>query len=178
MDFQIQTKQYLYDLAGPQDDKAQLALFSQPNIALHIPKYPIKSQVALLDELRRMDLRFKQQEALFWLLENNNNHVLEACISLQKINPINQSAQLVWLVDSNLDLERQLKPLLKPVLEFAFERLGLHRIEVKLTTHALTHENALLNSGFTKEGVLPKQLEFGGEWVDLALYSLLSSDIR
>lgn len=178
MDFQIQTKQYLYDLAGPQDDEAQLALFSQPDIGLHIPKYPIKSQMALLDELRRMDLRFKQQEALFWLLENNNNHVLEACISLQKINSINQSAQIVWMVDSNLDLERQLKSMLDPVLAFAFERLGLHRIEVKLTTYALTHENALLNSGFTKEGVLPKQLEFGGEWVDLALYSLLSSDIR
>lgn len=177
MNFQLQTPQYIYDLAGPQDDAAQLALFSQPEIGLHIPKYPIKSQAALFDELRRMDLRFKQQEALFWLLENKNNHILEACLSLQKINPLNQSAQLVWLVDSNFDLERQLKSILKPVLAFAFERLGLHRIEAKLTTQAMKHENALLNTGFTKEGILPKQLEFGGQWIDLALYSLLSSDI-
>lgn len=176
MNFQLENTQYLYDLAGPQDDEAQLALFCQPNIGLHIPKHPLKSQAALFDELRRMDLRFKQQEAIFWLLECKNTAAISACVSLQKINPLNQSASLVWLVDDNIELESNLKEMLAPVLEFAFNKLGLHRIEARLASNVSTHQQALLNADFIKEGVLPKQLEFAGQWVDLALYSLLSHE--
>lgn len=176
MNFQLENTQCFYDLAGPQDEDAQLALFSQPNIGLHIPKHPLKSQAALFDALRRMDLRFKQQEAIFWLLECKNTAAIQACVSLQKINPINQSASLEWLIDENIELESNLKEILAPVLEFAFNKLGLHRIEAKLTSNVSIHQQALINAGFSKEGILPKQLEFAGQWVDLALYSLLSHE--
>lgn len=171
MNFQLENQQYFYELAGSQDSQAMLRLFSQAHIGAHIAKRPIHTEAALFDELRRMDLRFKQQEAIFWLLQNKHKPQFDACISLQKINALTQSARIVWQLEQQLIATEVLADMLAPIVDFATHALGLHRIELYLLTEQ--YHQAAVNAGFVREGVLPRQLELNGVWQDLTLYAKL-----
>ena len=64
------------------------------------------------------------------------------------------------------------------VLEFAFETLGVHRLEARAAVLNGRGNGALRKIGAVKEGVLRKSLERNGQFLDQVLYAILDSDWR
>jgi ribosomal-protein-alanine N-acetyltransferase len=61
---------------------------------------------------------------------------------------------------------------------FAFDRLGLHRIEAACLPHNLASRGLLQKVGFREEGHARQYLRINGSWQDHVLYALLRGDIR
>lgn len=158
-----------------QDGDALYALLKEQSRVDHIPRTAMTVDAQALDELRRMAMRFETREAAFWLVEGLYDKQLIARIGIQKINWMLSCAQLQWELSDAADLA-VLQEVLPPLLNFCFNELGLHRIEMRLRAGSEPHETLLQQLGFHYEGCLPAQVEYNDSSVDMALYSRLSSD--
>lgn len=64
------------------------------------------------------------------------------------------------------------------VLDFAFDTLGVQRLEARAAIRNGRGNGALLKLGAVQEAVLRRSFSRGGEWLDQALYSLLVDEWR
>ena len=64
------------------------------------------------------------------------------------------------------------------VLEFAFEKLKLHRIEANVQPNNLPSIAVLKRAGFAKEGFSKRYLKIGGKWRDHERWALVKEDWR
>jgi ribosomal-protein-alanine N-acetyltransferase len=64
------------------------------------------------------------------------------------------------------------------VLEFAFDTLGVHRLEARAAVRNGRGNGALRKTGAVQEGLLRKSFLRNGEYLDQALYAILSDDWR
>ena len=62
------------------------------------------------------------------------------------------------------------------VLEFAFRRLGLHRIEAACLSHNEASRRLLLKCGFQEEGYAREYLRINGSWQDHQLFAILRGE--
>lgn len=59
---------------------------------------------------------------------------------------------------------------------FAFETLGLHRLESEARIDNIASQRALERAGYKREGVARKKLLWGGQWHDCVRYGILDED--
>ena len=62
------------------------------------------------------------------------------------------------------------------ILEFAFEDLGLHRVEAACLVHNEPSSKLLLKLGFSEEGLAREYLRIDGRWQDHRTFGILRSD--
>ena len=62
------------------------------------------------------------------------------------------------------------------LLDYLFLNWGLHRIQCLTHPKNIPTQKMLEKIGFMKEGVLRKYFFMNGEWVDLAMYSILREE--
>lgn len=59
---------------------------------------------------------------------------------------------------------------------FAFETLGLHRLESESRIDNIASQRALEKAGYKREGIARKKLFWEGQWHDTVLYGMLDED--
>ncbi len=64
------------------------------------------------------------------------------------------------------------------VLDLAFSRLGLHRVEASCIPENIASCTLLQNLGFRQEGFARSYLKIAGEWADHNLYSIVEDEWR
>ncbi len=64
------------------------------------------------------------------------------------------------------------------LLEFAFDTLGLHRVEAACLPSNTPSRNLLLKSGFLQEGFARRYLRINGTWQDHVSFAVLRTDPR
>jgi ribosomal-protein-alanine N-acetyltransferase len=67
---------------------------------------------------------------------------------------------------------------LTAVLDFAFDRLALHRIEAACLPDNEASQALLRKIGFTEEGYSRQYLRINGRWQDHRLFAVLQDDPR
>jgi RimJ/RimL family protein N-acetyltransferase len=64
------------------------------------------------------------------------------------------------------------------VLQFAFETVGVHRLEARAAVQNGRGNGALLKIGAVQEGILRKSFQKDGAYLDQVLYAILEDDYR
>ncbi len=64
------------------------------------------------------------------------------------------------------------------VLEFAFETIGVHRLEARAATRNARGNGALKKIGATQEGILRKSFQRNGQYLDQALWTIIDEEWR
>ncbi|WP_120005992.1 GNAT family N-acetyltransferase [Nesterenkonia muleiensis] len=59
-------------------------------------------------------------------------------------------------------------------VRFAFDDLGLHRVQAETLPHNAASQRVLEKNGFREYGFAPKYLKIAGQWQDHILYQLLA----
>ena len=160
-----------------QDGDALYALLCQEDVVDHIPRLAMNVSAQVLDELRRMAMRFDTKEAAFWLIEGRYDQKLLARIGIQRINWMMLNAQLQWELGEQVD-DAVLLEVVPEIIQYCFRDLGLHRLEMRLQPNQPAHQRRLESLGFAKEGILPAQQEFLGESIDHEIWSIINQQDR
>lgn len=160
-----------------QDGDALYALLSQEDVVDHIPRLAMNVSAQVLDELRRMAMRFDTKEAAFWLIEGRYDQQLLARVGIQRINWMMLNAQLQWELGDQVD-DTVLLEVIPEIIQYCFRDLGLHRLEMRLKPNQASHQQRLEQLGFEKEGLLPAQQEFLGQPVDHEIWSIINRQTR
>ena len=89
-----------------------------------------------------------------------------------------QSANLGYWIGAPFARQGYMTEALGATLDFAFERLGLHRIEAACLPHNAASRGLLAKAGFREEGFARDYLRINGRWQDHVLFAILRDDPR
>lgn len=97
-------------------------------------------------------------------------------IGCRIVEPRNRSASIGYWLDAALEGRGIVTRCCRPMLDYAFGPLGMHRVEIRCATHNERSCAVPARLGFTREGVLRE-----AEWVrdsyhDLVIWSLLAHE--
>lgn len=89
---------------------------------------------------------------------------------------VSESASLGYWVGEPFARQGYMTETLPLVIDFAFERLGLHRIEAACLPSNIPSRSLLLRAGFREEGRAREYLCIAGKWQDHLLFAILRGD--
>jgi [ribosomal protein S5]-alanine N-acetyltransferase len=89
-----------------------------------------------------------------------------------------ETASLGYWIGEPYARQRYMSAALPLVLDFAFDRLRLHRVEAACLPTNVPSRALLLRTGFQQEGYARNYLLIDGKWQDHLLFAILREDWR
>jgi ribosomal-protein-alanine N-acetyltransferase len=89
-----------------------------------------------------------------------------------------ETASLGYWIGEPHARRRYMTAALPPVLDFAFDRLRLHRVEAACLPSNVPSRALLVRTGFNEEGYARRYLLIDGKWQDHVLFAILREDWR
>src|SRR3984893_6001629 len=89
---------------------------------------------------------------------------------------VSETASLGYWVGEPFARQRYMTSALPLVVAFAFERLGLHRLEAACLPSNAPSRSLLARAGFQQEGYAREYLCIAGKWQDHLLFGILRGD--
>ncbi|MBR7800685.1 GNAT family N-acetyltransferase [Undibacterium fentianense] len=160
-----------------QSDRPQIfAGLSDPRVIAH---YGIEYETEVatqeqIDWYRQMEL---SQTGCWWAIcEDLNPNLIFGCCGIYEIDSFNQNADVgYWLLPKYWGLGIMHECLLS-LQHFAFDELGLHRLEAEIEPANIASAKLVKKLGFHYEGRRRQVARRGSQWLDLDYYSKLAED--
>jgi [ribosomal protein S5]-alanine N-acetyltransferase len=144
---------------------------SWPDDALTIASYRRR--------LRQMSAEWRSDSGYGLFLFSNASDNLVGGVNLSNVRRgVAQTASLGYWMGSAYANQGMMAEALTALLPYAFERLGLHRIEAACLPHNKASRALLAKLGFREEGYATKYLKINNIWQDHVLHALLAEEYR
>lgn len=140
------------------------------------------------DELERQVWRLRMQRyrddfargiAVSFFIFANQSRNLVGGITIGNIrHGVSQSGQIGYWIGERYAGRGLMPEAVGLVVRYAFDTLGLHRIEAACIPDNTRSIRVLEKARFRREGLLRSYLKINGMWQDHYLYSLLASDLQ
>ena len=113
------------------------------------------------------------------LLVVNDNSELVACINLNEIvRGVFQSAYMGYFAFRPHAGKGLMRQAMKLVIDFAFNEIGLHRLEANIQPDNIPSIKLIRSLNFRHEGFSPRYLNIGGKWRDHERFALTAEDLQ
>lgn len=123
---------------------------------------------------------YEKRTDIRWGIELKENNTLIGDCGLGHINEPKIPTELGFMLSKKYWNKGYMSEVLKAILEYGFEELGLHRIQGWTHSDNIISSRLLLNNGFTKEG-LHREFVYiwhRGIYFDADMYAILSKDYK
>lgn len=114
----------------------------------------------------------------FHLVLRETGELLGAATMSNVRRGVSQTASLGYWVGEPHARKGYMTEAMPLILEFAFEQLGLHRVEAACLPINQPSRALLKRSGFTEEGLARRYLRIRSKWEDHLLFAILRDDLR
>jgi ribosomal-protein-alanine N-acetyltransferase len=145
------------------------------------PVWPIDdlTRPAFRRRLRRYSRELKEDSSYpFFVFRSEDNKLLGSCIISNVRRGVAQNCSLGYWIGKEFASKGWMSEAVRACVPFAFDRLGLHRIEAACLLSNEPSQRLLRRVGFIQEGVARKYLRINGEWQDHLQFAMLASDAR
>ncbi len=128
--------------------------------------------------LKMYKSEMRQGVTYSFLIFRRVDDVLLGGITLSNLRRgVAQSAMLGYWIGSPHGNQGYMTDSLASILEFAFSRIGLHRVEAACLPANEASRRLLLRSGFREEGYAREYLRISGRWQDHQLFAILRDNL-
>jgi RimJ/RimL family protein N-acetyltransferase len=161
------------------DDAADLyAVFSDPQVMRYWSRPPFTTGEEARALVRDIHALFRKQTLFQWgLARLADDRVLGTC-TLSDVEPAHRRAQLGYALGRAHWGQGLMQEALTLLVDYAFDRLALHRLEADVDPRNVPSVRTLERLGFIREGYLRERWHVGGEIQDAAYYGLLAREWR
>jgi ribosomal-protein-alanine N-acetyltransferase len=164
-------------------DAALLANYYQRNQEFHRPWSPLMPPGYATAGFQEQRLRnyFQRhswgEQYRFGLFAATEPVLLIGTITLAAVErEFFQNGRLGYSIDQQFRNRGMMTENLQKVCRYAFEELGLHRLEASILPHNQASRRVLEKCGFEKIGYSPNYLQIQGVWQDHELYQRLAAE--
>lgn len=134
---------------------------------------------AFLRRLRRQAAEWRDDEAYSFLTFERSSEALVGGIGLSNVRRgVAQTGTLGYWVGQEHARHGYMSASARLVVDFAFDQLGLHRVEAACLPTNQPSRGLLEKVGFRYEGYARGYLRIDGAWRDHVLYAVLREDWR
>ncbi|MCH9011766.1 MAG: GNAT family N-acetyltransferase [Proteobacteria bacterium] len=140
--------------------------------------YDALTRGAFRRRLKMYKAEMRQGVTYSFLILRRVDDVLLGGITLSNLRRgVAQSATLGYWIGSPHRNKGYMTDSLAAILEFAFSRIGLHRVEAACLPANEASRRLLLRSGFREEGYAREYLRISGRWQDHQLFAILRDNL-
>ena len=137
------------------------------------------SRAAFRRRLKSHEAEWQRGTGYSFLMFLSDDDALVGGVTLSNVRRgVAQSASLGYWVGEPFARQGYMTEGLRAILDFAFDRLALHRIEAACLPGNRASQGLLLKSGFKEEGYSRQYLRINGRWQDHRLFAVLQDDPR
>jgi len=173
---ELQTERLLLRNITHDDVKEVYFLRSDREVLKYINKNPVENLEQAHDFISLVHREFEEKNAFIWAIaEKDKPAKLIGNMFLWKINKLHHRAEVGYVLHPDYWRKGIMKEVLSCVVDFSFDRIGLHSLEARI--HPGNEASAMLleKSGFTREAYFKEDFYFNGEYLDTVIYSRLHS---
>lgn len=135
------------------------------------------SRAAFRRRQRHIALEWHEDSGYSFLIFRREDDKLVGGVTLSNVRRgIAQAASLGYWIGGPYANQGYMTAALQCLLPFAFDRLGLHRVEAACLPHNTASRTLLEKMGFQEEGLARRYLRINGSWQDHVVYALLRDD--
>lgn len=149
---------------------------SDPAITEHVRwgwHHSVEETAAFLQSL---NARYDSRRSFNWGIRHKEAGKVIGRICLFGFDEDNDSAEIGYTVSRQYWGQGIITEAGREVAKYAFERLGVNRLEARCNEANTRSERVMQRLGMTFEGVLRQQLKFNSEYKSQKIYSILRSE--
>lgn len=128
--------------------------------------------------IRYMLRKYRLGEPSSWGIELNSTGRIIGTIGYMWYQKENAAVEVGYSLSRSYWNQGIMTEALNAVLEYSFDKLGLHRVEAQFEVENPASGMVMLKSGMRFEGTLRGRLYNKGKYVDVSLYAILKDDWR
>ncbi|MFQ5955124.1 MAG: GNAT family N-acetyltransferase [Kiloniellales bacterium] len=137
------------------------------------------TKAAFRQRLRRNAREWRNDQAYAFFMFKREDEALIGGITISGLRRgVTQSGGLGYWIGQPFARQGYMSEAVQCMLDLAFGRLGLHRVEAACLAHNEASRRLLIKSGFTQEGLARGYLCINGVWQDHLLFAILRTDRR
>lgn len=154
-------------------------IYSNENLFQHSPLAMEKNKDAVPDMLERFQKNFLEGRHMsLGICLNSDPSRIVGVAEIFSYSPKENMITVGYRLNDRFWGQGIATKTVKAMVDYLFQDMGINRIQAFVMPENTKSHNVLLRNGFTKEGVIRQgQVWKGLGLVDLALYSLLRSDL-
>lgn len=153
-----------------------IEIYQNKDIAIYDRALYISSEKDAEIFLNQINEAFKEKKRIDWGIEDKVSGKLIGLIGLSNISIVDSRGEIGYVLNKDFTNKGIMKYVLKWLVDFCFNFMGLHKIEANINTKNTASVKVCENAGFTMEG-LRKAHNFNkrtGTYNDVYIYSLLN----
>ena len=158
------------------DAEAMFALYSDPRV-MRYWSFPAWTERAQASTYLTMALAAMDSGEIFpWAIADRGSDRLIGALTLFSLHTAQRRAEIGYSLSPDYQGRGLATEALRQGLGFAFDELGLVRIEADIDPRNTSSWRLLERIGFVREGLLRKRWRVNGEICDTAFYGLLEEE--
>ena len=165
-------------LRGPrsEDAPALFTLFSDPAVMRYWSRPPMTTLGEAQGLIGEMLDSFEQRTLLNWMLTTRDDDSVIGTCTLFRIDARHRHAEIGYALRSDCWGQGLAREAVALVLDWAFRRLDLQRVEADIDPANDASRQLLLRLGFASEGLLRQRFFVGDVVTDSELFGLLAGE--
>jgi RimJ/RimL family protein N-acetyltransferase len=172
----IQTERLVLRPMDEGDIDALFEMCSVPEVVRYTPRPAMKERIEAEQMMERIKANFARGDAFQLGIERRQDRVVLGYCGLFSFHETSRRAEIGYSLDIRYWGEGYMSEALVAFVDYAFDGLGLHRIEADIDPRNAASARSLVRLGFTYEGLLRERWIVAGEISDTGMYGLLRSD--
>lgn len=126
--------------------------------------------------IKKIQRRYEQKEEVHWGIALKATNRVIGRTGLIRIDPDHSKAELGYVLSDAYWNKGITTEATRAIVAFAFEQLGLNRLEARCNAGNVGSYKVMEKLGLTLEGILRKQLKIKGTYTDQRMYAILKAD--
>jgi RimJ/RimL family protein N-acetyltransferase len=165
-------------LRGPRNDDADalFALFSDPAVMRYWSRPPMTTLGEAQGLIGEMLDSFEQRSLFNWMVTARDDDAVIGTCTLFRIDPRHRHAEIGYALRSDHWGRGIASEAVALVLDWAFRRLDLQRVEADIDPRNDGSRQLLARLGFSSEGVMRQRFFVGDDATDSEIFGLLAED--
>jgi RimJ/RimL family protein N-acetyltransferase len=165
-------------LRGPRNDDADalFALFSDPAVMRYWSRPPMTTLGEAQGLIGEMLDSFEQRSLFNWMVSARDDDAVIGTCTLFRIDPRHRHAEIGYALRSDHWGRGIASEAVALVLDWAFRRLDLQRVEADIDPRNDGSRQLLARLGFSSEGVMRQRFFVGDDATDSEIFGLLAED--
>ena len=157
------------------DAPALLIQRSDPRVMRYIDREPDQTVEESLALIRKVEQAAADNTGITWaMVRPEQEDVLLGTLGFWRLIPEHHRAEIGYGLHPDYWQQGLMHEALEAVLHFGFHQMRLHSVEANVNPHNTASMALLAKHGFVREAYFREDYYFRGQFLDSAIYSLLT----
>lgn len=171
---QLVTERLLLRQVEMRDSREMFGLRSDAEHMQYIAKPVMKNEKEAEQYIQSLKDGYEKRESVTWAIAMKENDVLIGAVGYHNINKEHFRSEMGYILHKNYHRRGLMHEALRPVIDFGFQTINLHRIDAVIDKENIASEKLLLKNKFVKEGHFAENYFFEGKFLDSVYYGRLN----